>query len=183
MNKLLLTIDFINDIVHPEGKINGPSLMVQQHNVIEHANRAIDLARRDGSIIAHVRVGFNDHFHECGQHSPIFQHIKNKKALLLNTWATEFHTSLNVQKDDHVLTKRRISAYYNSGLESLLKKNHINHITLCGVSTNMAIESTVRELHDRDYCVTVLAKACAAENTTTHQHSLINIKKLCQVRE
>ena len=82
MNTLLLTIDFINDIDHPEGKINGPSLMVQQHNVIEHANRAIDLARRNGSIFAHVKVGFNDFFLACGQHSPIFQHIKNKKSAI-----------------------------------------------------------------------------------------------------
>ncbi|WP_425536932.1 cysteine hydrolase family protein [Francisella-like endosymbiont] len=37
---------------------------------------------------------------------------------------------------------------------------NIDHVIICGVSTSYVLESTVRELYDRDFKVTVITDAC-----------------------
>lgn len=41
MESALIVIDFINDIVHPQGKIPSCADQVNQNKVIENANQAI----------------------------------------------------------------------------------------------------------------------------------------------
>ena len=41
-----------------------------------------------------------------------------------------------------------------------------------GVSTNMAVELTAREAHDRDYLVEIVEDACAARTKESHDISI-----------
>src|SRR5215204_6418872 len=144
----LLVIDFINDIVHPDGKITATADFVKKHDVINHANLVIAFARQHHFPIAFVKVGFSKNYLECPTNSPIFGQAKEMKAFELNTWGTEFHEKLNVQTDDFIITKHRVSAFYGTSLEAFLRANQIQNLILIGVSTDMAIQSTAREAHD-----------------------------------
>lgn len=51
---------------------------------------------------------------------------------------------------------------------------------ICGVSTSYVVESTVRELYDCDFKVTVIADACNAASQQTHEASLANLSRIAE---
>ncbi len=181
MNNLLLCIDFINDIVHPKGKIASAASYVAEHHVIEHANEAIAAARAKNIPIIQVKIGFSKNYAEAPKHSPLFKKAIELGALQLDEWGCEFHEILDVKPDDTLIIKRRISALHATLLESILQKKDISRVVVCGVSTNMAVETVVRELHDRDYQVTVLEDACGASSVEVHQASLTSLSRIAQI--
>ncbi|MBV6322494.1 cysteine hydrolase family protein [Duganella violaceipulchra] len=171
-SSLFLTIDFINDIVHRDGKIASCAAMVAGHGVLERCNQALAWARAQGMLVAHVKVGFPASYANCPERSPIFGQAARHGALQLDTWGTYFHDALDVRADELVIVKPRVGAFYNTELESLLRAQRIGHLILAGVSTCHAIESTAREAHDRDYGVTVLADCCASASVERHERTL-----------
>ncbi len=180
-NTLLLSIDFINDIVHPEGKIASVAAEVSQHAVLDCANQALALARQNQILCAHVVVGFSSHYIECPQASPVFGRAPQLGALQLGQWGTQIHDALQVLADEPLIIKHRVSAFYNTDLETILRANRVDTLVLMGVSTQMAIETTAREAHDRDYQVVILSDACAAANQQVHQASLFSLSRLARV--
>ena len=96
----LLTINFINDIVHPDGKFSSAASYVKEHNVIEHANKAIKAVREKKIPIIFIKLGFSANYLEWPASSPLYSHVKEHKALQLNTWGAEFHQQWDVQSDD-----------------------------------------------------------------------------------
>lgn len=173
MNKTaLLIIDYINDIAHAEGKISGSAAFIKEHNVIENVNRIITFSRQNKIPAVFIKVGFNRNYLECPENSPIFSNAKKQKALLLNTWGTEFYETLDRQPDDLIIIKHRVSAFYATPLEAFLHANHIQNLLIAGVSTDMAVQTTAREAHDHDYKVFVVADACAAASEEVHEMTL-----------
>ncbi len=181
MNTMLLVIDFINEIIHPEGKINSCANYVNEYHVIEKANQAISHARKNNYLIAHVKVGFDKHYQLCPKNSPMFANAEKFKALMLDTWGCEFHQDVDVQEKDLIIIKHRVSALYATSLSTILTANKISHVYLCGVSTNMAIDTTTRELHDRDYQVSIIQDACGAANQEMHQASLATLQRIASI--
>lgn len=181
MKTALLVIDFINDIVHTDGKIAASAALVKEYQVIEHANDMIALARKNNILTTFVKVGFHSGYLECPAHSPIFGKAKEFKALQLNTWGTEFHEKLDFKKDNQVVIKHRVSAFYSTSLETLLRANKIENIILTGVSTDLAIQTTAREAHDRDYRVQIIADACGAASKEVHENTLKLLQRIADV--
>ncbi len=172
---LFLSVDFINDIVHPEGKISSCAAMVTQQNVIEKTNRALAWVRQQGAQVAHVKVGFQPGYANCPEYSPVFGQAPQFRALELGSWGTAFHDALDVQSSELIIVKARIGVFYNTSLETLLRAKQIEHLILAGVSTNHAIEAAARDAHDRDYRVTVLSDCCAASSVEVHTQTLAGV--------
>jgi nicotinamidase-related amidase len=168
---LLLTLDYINGIMHPDGKFASCAKMATEQKIIAKANQALAWARKNKVHIAHVKVGFPENYANCPKQSPVFGDLPARKGLILGTWETEFHADLDVRPEDSIITKHRISAFYNTNLETLLRANQIETLILCGVSTNYAVEMTAREAHDRDYQVITLKDACAANTPESHEQA------------
>lgn len=180
---LLLTVDFINDIVHPQGLIPSCAAMVAEYQVIERTNQALAWARARGFQIAHVKVGFPAGYPNCPDSSPIFGAAKRLGALRLDQWGTAFHDQLQTEANESVIVKSRIGVFYGTQLETLLRARGIEHIVLAGVSTNHAIEAAARDAHDRDYRVTVLSDCCATSDLPTHQQTLAGVlSHVAQIR-
>ena len=177
MKALLLTLDFINDITHPRGKVARYAGRIEQHQTIERTNQAIAHARRHNWPIAHVRVGFDATYAQCPKHSPMFSSAAEHQALQLDSWGTAFHDKLAHEQTDTIITKHRVSAFYNTDLEVLLRAQHIDTLILCGVATNMAVEHTARDAHDRDYRVVILTDACEAASDTANQATLASLAR------
>ncbi|WP_025821144.1 cysteine hydrolase family protein [Shewanella marina] len=181
MKKALIVIDFINDIVHPQGKIASCAQQVQDHDVISHANHAITWARANSILPIFIKVGFNPSYQDVPTQSPMFGAVSKHQALALNHWGTEFHQDLAINNDDIVIIKPRVSPFYNTSLDSVLRANNIDALYFCGVSTTWAIQAAVRDAHDRDYPVHIVSNACAAASLDEHQQSLTTLSRLAQL--
>ncbi|MDD1780322.1 cysteine hydrolase [Enterovibrio sp. ZSDZ35] len=181
MKTALVVVDFINDIVHPDGKIPSCAEQVAENQVIVKANQAIAWARKLEHLIVFVKVGFSANYHDQPKQSPVFGQADKIGALSLGAWGTEFHESLNIEPEDLVIVKPRVNPFYCTPLDAVLRANQINNLYLCGVSTSWAIQSAVRDAHDRDYTVHVISDACAAHTEEEHAQSLAMLERIATI--
>lgn len=177
----LLVIDFINDIVHPKGKIPGCAKMVAEKDTLKKANKIIQHAEKNSWLIIFVTVAFSEDYLELPFDGRGFRRVKELGALQKNQWGTEYVQELYVPKNSLALIKNRINVFYNTNLDLLLRANNIQDLYLCGVSTEMAIQSTARDAVDRDYNVHVLSDACAGSSEEKHNNSLSLLQDLTKV--
>ncbi|MFJ4374949.1 cysteine hydrolase family protein [Pseudomonas japonica] len=182
--KALLVMDFINEIVHPEGVYakEGYYHQVEQHNTLEHAAAALHHARNLGMPVIFVVVGFPSNYDGFPQRSRIFAPAREHRVLQLGTWSTEVHQSLSPASQEHIVIKNRVSPFFNTGLEKLLQSEGIEELILTGVSTEHVILATTLEGHDRDFDVTVLHDACASVSHARHLAALERIGRTANIQ-
>jgi nicotinamidase-related amidase len=169
-NAMFLVCDMINDLVHengPNGK-KGYGPILARRKVIENAAEAIRKARAAGVPIGYVRVGFSADYRECPPTSRIFQGAKKAGLFKLGEWGTEVHPALAPQPSDYDIVKHRVSPFYATRLEPILRANSVRRLYVCGVSTSGAVLSAAKDGHDRDYEVFVLEDCCAALTDAQH---------------
>jgi nicotinamidase-related amidase len=77
-----------------------------------------------------------------------------------------------VAPEDYVIDKPRNSAFFSSGLESLLHALDIRCLMMGGVTTSMCVESTARDAGQRDYRTFVVRDACGDFAEARHDASL-----------
>ncbi len=183
MTTALILLDFINEIVDEKGKFAGKGYpaFVKTHGVLDNVNAAIAKARAKDIPVIFVRVGFSFDYREWPESSPLFGAAKKFGALQLGTWATEIHESLNKTDEDFFITKHRVSAFYATSLEAILRTLKVDTILFGGVATDLAVQSAAREAHDRDYRVVVLEDLCGAGSKEDHANALLALAKIATV--
>jgi ureidoacrylate peracid hydrolase len=93
------------------------------------------------------------------------------------SWEGDFYGAVRPEPGDPVVTKHRYSAFYNTDLDTILRSHGVRTIVATGVSTNVCIETTVREAFVRDYYVVLVADATAAYTQEEHDKSLKDIDR------
>jgi nicotinamidase-related amidase len=79
---------------------------------------------------------------------------------------------LEQQPGDYLITKRRRSAFHDTGLDTLLRDLGVTQVVLAGVSTSSGVESTARSAYDHGYHVVLATDAMADGEPDSHRHSL-----------
>lgn len=75
---------------------------------------------------------------------------------------------LGPKPGDHVVRKRQWGAFYGTDLDLQLRRRQVNTILLCGISTNLGVESTARDAYERGYQQVFVEDACAARTAEEH---------------
>ncbi len=170
---LFLVMDMMNDIVAEDGfNAQTYGVQVKQRGVLANTARAIAAARAAGAKVGYVRVGFSSDYRECPPNSPIFSGARKNGIFQLGTPGTEVHPALAPQEGDFDIVKHRVSPFYGTALEPILRAQGIERLVLCGVSTNGVVHSGAREAHDRDYEVVILEDCCAGVTADEHSHAV-----------
>ncbi|GAB3115513.1 cysteine hydrolase [Bordetella tumbae] len=181
MKTALILLDYIVDIMHPSGKVARSAAQAVERGVVQKANMALAHARANGWLPILVKVGFRSGYNELSRQSLMFGKAADFGALQLGGPGTAFHPDLQVQNTDCVIVKPRISAFYSTGLEALLRAQRIERLVIAGVSTTWAVQATARDAHDRDYQVVVLEDACAAAHASEHGASIHQLATIAQI--
>lgn len=170
---LLLVMDMMNDLVAEDGFSKATyGVQVKERRVLENTAAAIAAARAGGAGVGYVRVGFSSDYREAPASSPIFSGARKNGIFQLGTWGTEVHPSIAPQPQDFDIVKHRVSPFYGTSLEPILRANGFERLVLCGVSTNGVVHSGAREAHDRDYEVVILEDCCAGVTPDEHIHAI-----------
>lgn len=85
---------------------------------------------------------------------------------------SEFVPELAPQITDVVITKRQWGAFYGTELDLQLRRRGIDTIILCGISTNVGVESTARDAYERGYDQVFVEDAMAAREAEDHLHTV-----------
>lgn len=180
---IYLVLDMENDLVHVDG-VNYKAAYAEQvsaRNIVAKTRTAIDKARAAGLRIGFVRVGFSPDYRECPPNSPVFSAARTRGVFQLGTWGTETHPDLGQRPEDFDIVKHRVSPFYATGLEAILRAQGITRIYCSGISTNAVVQATVREGHDRDYAIVVLEDCCCAPTAEEHANAISGLKRFCQL--
>ncbi len=174
MNRALLVVDMQNGFCHPEGSFTRIGMGLEGADAaIRNAAAAIGQARR-----AAIPVVFTRHLYRPGradegqalkQNSPALAGLHGLQG---GTWDAEVVTELACGPSDLVVDKVRFDAFQWTSLEPLLRGLNINDLVVCGVVTNLCVETTIRSAFMRDFPVTLLADCCAAQTRRLHELSL-----------
>lgn len=180
---MLLVLDMINDLVHEDGpngaKGYGPELA--RRNTIANAAVAISAARAAAVPVAYVRVGFSPDYRECPPHSRVFQGARKAGLFKLTEWGTEVHPRLAPQPGDFDIVKHRVSPFYATPLEAILRAHDIRTLYLFGVSTSGAVLSAAKDGHDRDYGIVVIEDCCCAASEAQHRAVIEQMNRLATI--
>lgn len=180
---IYLVLDMENDLVHADG-FNGKAAygeQVRARNLIENTKHAIQRARAAGILVGFVRVGFSPDYRECPPNSPIFSGARKNGIFQLGTWGTEVHPELGMQPGDFDIIKHRVSPFYSTTLEAVLRAHDVKRIYCSGISTNAVVQAMVREGHDRDFEVVVLEDCCCAPSNEEHEQAVATFKRFCML--
>jgi len=78
--------------------------------------------------------------------------------------------------DEIVIDKPGKGAFYATELGDVLQQYRIENLLVCGVTTEVCVNTTVREANDRGYRCVVLADGCASYFPEFHEMGLKMIK-------
>jgi nicotinamidase-related amidase len=86
-------------------------------------------------------------------------------------WA-DLIDELDVRPTDHLITKRRRSAFHDTGLDTLLRDLCVTQVVLAGIATSSGVESTARSASDHGYHVVLATDAMSDPDPEAHRHSI-----------
>lgn len=181
----LVLIDLINEIVSPNGKLAGKGYadFQERYKSLDIAKSLLAKARQKNCTVIHVRLGFSMDYKELAEHSPLFGGAKSANAFQIGTWGTEFDARIAPLPHETVLVKHRVSAFYQTSLELLLRTQRINNVVVAGCATDLAVQSSVRDAHDRDFSCVVAADSCIAANDDDHMQTLRCLNKIAVIKK
>jgi nicotinamidase-related amidase len=179
---LFLVMDMMNDLVAEDGFSAGTyGIQCKERGVLGNTAKAIAAARAAGVPIGYVRVGFSPDYREAPANSPIFSGARKNGIFQLGTEGTEVHPALAPEEGDFDIVKHRVSPFYATSLEAILRAHAIERIVMCGVSTNGVVHSGAREAHDRDYQVVILEDCCAGVSADEHIHAIACLSRYATI--
>ena len=140
-------------------------------DVVSRSARLAEKCRENGSPVVMVRVGWSADFAEALK-QPVDAQTPGQ-ALPDNWW--DYPLALNKQDCDIEVTKRQWGAFYGTDLELQLRRRGIDTIILCGIATNIGVESTARNAWEMGFNLVIAEDACSAAATDQHMGSMTNI--------
>jgi ureidoacrylate peracid hydrolase len=173
-NHALLVVDMQNGFCHPDGSFPRIGRGLQDAmDAVANAAVAVGQARRAG-----VPVVFTRHVYRPGRPDEGAALIGNSPelagvaGLAAGSWDAEVCAELGCGPDDLVVDKVRFDAFQWTSLEPLLRGLGVGALMICGVVTNICVETTARSAFMRDFPVTLLADCCAAKTRRLHDLSI-----------
>ena len=135
----------------------------------ECAANALNKARGAGMRIIHVEVKFRPGFPEASPRNAMLSGLKQAvQAGMLKDKEWEIHSAVQPQEGDIVVMKHRVSAFFGSDLEVILRSNEIDTLVLFGLVTGGVTLGTLLGAFDADYQVIVLKDLCRDQDPVAH---------------
>ncbi|MDU6110276.1 MAG: YecD family hydrolase [Klebsiella pneumoniae] len=144
-NTALVVIDLQEGILPFAG---GPH---RADEVVARAARLADKCRQQGSPVIMVRVGWSADFAEA------------------------LKQPVDAQAGAHTLPENWWTYPATTDLELQLRRRGIDTIILCGISTNIGVESTARNAWELGFNLVIAEDACSAASAEQHQCSMTHI--------
>ncbi len=137
--------------------------MSNGYEIVKKAKLLVDLFRENNGFISFVNVDFLD---KKDRLMPITDEGKTTN-IQPKGWAS-LVKELEVREADYRVTKRQWGAFFGTDLDIELRRRGIETIVLCGISTNIGVESTAREAYSYGYNQIFITDAMTAASKEEH---------------
>lgn len=145
--------------------------------VVTRATHLVTAFRQVGSLVVLVRVDFSSDDKDAlnpltDPPSPLL--LPHPLAPEPADWSALL-PELGSHPLDHLITKHQWGAFFGTDLDLQLRRRKIDTIVLCGIATNVGVETTAREAYQYGYHQLFATDAMNAYSEEEHQHTCIYI--------
>jgi biuret amidohydrolase len=181
----LLIIDMQRDFLEPGGF--GAALgndVTRLQAAVTPCREVLAAARRAGMLVIHTREGHRPDLSDA----PPLKVDRGDPALRIGAPGPmgrilirgepghDIIPELYPVAGEPVIDKPGKGAFYQTDLELMLHNRGIETLLVCGVTTEVCVNTTVREANDRGFRCIVLADCCASYFPQFHEMGLAMIK-------
>src|SRR5271155_2703798 len=181
----LVIIDMQRDFLEPGGfgEALGNDVSLLQAAVAP-CKAVLAAARRLGMLVIHTREGHRPDLTDTPPHkvergdpaTRIGAAGPMGRILVRGEPGHDIIPELYPLKSEPVIDKPGKGAFYQTDLELMLKNRGIDTLFVCGVTTEVCVNTTVREANDRGFRCIVLSDCCASYFPDFHAAGLAMIK-------
>jgi nicotinamidase-related amidase len=167
----LLVIDMQRDFVDPggfgEALGNDVSLL---RKAIAPTKRVLDAARSAKMLVIHTREGHRPDLSDLPPSKKARGKLKAGigdpgpmgRILVRGEYGHDIIDELKPLPGEPVMDKPGKGAFYATDLDAMLKNRGVQQLVVCGVTTEVCVNSSVREANDRGYDCLVLEDCVAS---------------------
>jgi nicotinamidase-related amidase len=161
----LVVIDMQRDFVDPggfgEALGNDVSLL---RKAIAPTKRVLDAVRARGMLVVHTREGHRPDLTDLPLNKKLRGRLKTGigdagpmgRILVRGEYGHDIIDELKPAPGEPVIDKPGKGAFYATDLDALLHNRGIRQLVVCGVTTEVCVNTSVREANDRGYDCLVL---------------------------
>ena len=178
----LLIIDMQRDFVEPggfgEALGNDVSLL---RKAIRPTRRVLEAARKAGLLVIHTREGHRPDLSDLAPAKKARGKLKfgigdkgpMGRILVRGEYGHDIIDELKPKAGEPVVDKSGKGAFYATDLDAMLKSRGIRQLVVCGVTTEVCVNTTVREANDRGYDCLVLEDCVASYFPEFQEYALV----------
>jgi nicotinamidase-related amidase len=181
----LVIIDMQRDFLEPGGF--GAALgndVSRLQAAVGPCREMLDAARALGVLVIHTREGHRPDLSDAPPHKVERGDPKNRigargpmgRILVRGEPGHDIIPELYPLPGEPVIDKPGKGAFYQTDLELMLRNRVIDTLLVAGVTTEVCVNTTVREANDRGFRCIVLSDCCASYFPDFHQSGLAMIK-------
>ena len=172
---VLTLVDLQRDFLHPDGWYAERGIDISHmRRVIEPTQRLLAAARRVGVPVVWTRHGYKD-----GSDGGPFMELRpflRDGGLRQGTWGYEILDDFEMAPDDWLVEKARLSAFFNTNLELVLRSLRAETVLVTGVLTNQCIAATSKDAMFRDFKPIVVEECTGTTLPHLHEPALEMIR-------
>jgi nicotinamidase-related amidase len=152
-----------------KGVVSALTLPYEAAAVVANSAKLAEMFRKNQMPVFLVRVTPSVDMKDTLHPSADIERQWNNRT---NPDWSEIVPELGPQQGDFVITKRQWGAFYGTELDLQLRRRGIDTIVLCGISTNIGVESTARFAYEYGYNQIFIEDAMAARSKEEHENTI-----------
>jgi nicotinamidase-related amidase len=178
----VINVHWQHEVVSPDG-LFGPLFaeQVTRHRLASYAARVVAAVRAGGGPVVYTRTVHRPGYPDLITNTPFFAMIGERGAFLADTPKIRIIDELAPAPGDVVVTQVRLTGFFGTELDTVLRGRGVETVLFTGVATNLAVTGTAFEAINHGYRPVIVSDACTAATDETHRASLETLGQLGQV--
>lgn len=150
-------------------EIVGAALVPPVDGVKANLSSLLAEARNAGAVVVLVRsvIAPDEHSRSTLQWPDFMREHMEPGSI-----GVDFDPCLGRTAGDIEIIKKRYSAFVGTPLDNVLRERDIDTVVVVGLTTNVCVQSTVRDAWQRDYLTITLSDCCSEMGEGAHEASL-----------
>ncbi|MGI0049949.1 MAG: cysteine hydrolase family protein [Nitrososphaera sp.] len=181
VNPALVVIDVQNGFVSKGGSYDQLGMSISHYQqVVPRISQLITLCRDAGIPIFYTQavreqsgIDLLTRVHKILPKSRE-ERIRKKPICVRGTWDADIVDEIKPAKEDHVVVKRRDSAFHDTEIGVWMKSLGVDTLVFCGIDTSICVEASLRDAFNNGYDVILISDATAS-GSTKHFESTLEI--------
>lgn len=175
---VILVVDMQNDFGTKGGMFDRAGIDISMiQRAVEPTARVLAAGRKAGLNVIYLKMAYRPDLSDAGlPDSPNWIKLSRlevgkavqapdgseSRILIRDTWNSDIVSELRPETEDTLIYKTRFSGFYQTELDTTLKRMGAKNVIVTGCTTSICVESTIRDGFFLDYAC-ILLEDCTAE--------------------